>query len=270
MSSLLTKRARCEAHAEKLRIAVAPHKYLPPEILAEVFLHCLHNDPLDGRLEIWECSLDPLPAPWVLSHVCSRWRCIALGEKRLWNSIYYEGNSRRHALLLEAFKRGGQSTLQLEAKESREIHYQTFFREVVPPQSHRITLLLLDVTRATFQDFLLLPSGVFDELECIKLHIRSAYEYSFVPQAPATVFQGAPQLRGVTIPLLKNYSPLDLALPWDQLTYLALIPKSMGLADSFKVLSTNLCECYFSLCPDNEPPTVVPPASIQLPHLRKL
>jgi len=190
----------------------------------------------------------------------------------MWNSIYYEGNSWRHThLLQEAFKRSGQSTLQLEANESgREKLYKSFLREVVLPHSHRITSLLLDITRATFEDLLLLPSGLFDELECIKIHISSTYEYSSMPQA--TVFQGAPQLRRVTIPLSNNHSPLDLALPWDQLTYLALTPNFMELTDSFKVLSlcTNLSECHFCLCPDPEPPTVVPPASIQLPHLRKL
>jgi len=61
-------------------------------------------------------------------------------------------------------------------------------------------------------------------------------------------------------------------LPWNRLTYLALTPTFMELTDSFKVLSlcTNLCECYLCLCPDSKPPTVVPPAIIQLPHLRKL
>ena len=154
--------------------------------------------------------------------------------------------------------------------------YQSFLREVVLPQSHRITSLFLNIGRVAFQDFLLLPSGLFDELECVKIRIQSGdlYPGASSPQPPATVFQGAPRFRRVTIPLLNDHSPLDLALAWDQLTYLALTSKFVELTDAFKILSlcTNLCECYLCLCPDSasEPPTVVPPASIQFPHLRKL
>ena len=99
-SALQKKHARCEAHTEKLRIVVAPYKYLPPELLAKAFLYCLHHDPLDGRLGTLPPS-HPLSAPWVLGHVYSRWRQIALGEHRLWNTIYYERRSRGRVLLLE-------------------------------------------------------------------------------------------------------------------------------------------------------------------------
>ena len=273
LSTLQKQRARCEAHTKKLRIAVAPHKYLPPEILAEVFLHCLYHDPLDGRLAILGRSPHLLPVPLVLGRVCSRWRQIAFGEKRLWNSIHYEGNLRRHVILLqEAFRHSGQSTLQLEAVESRISGlYQSFLHEVVLPQLHRITSLLLDVGGATFQDFLRLPSGLLDELECVKIQIHRGDEYSSSPQAPTTVFQGASRLRRVTIPLLNSRPWLDLTLPWGQLIYLALTYESMELTDSFKVLSLcrNLSECYLCLCPDSDSKPI-PPASIQLPHLRNL
>ena len=271
LSSLVTKRARCRAHTKKLRIAIAPHKYLPPELLAEVFLHCLHHGPLDGRLGILRPSPRPLPAPWVLGHVCSRWRQIALGEKRLWNSIYYEGNSQRHVLLLkEAFRRSGQSTLQLEARESGAKLYKPFLREVIRPELRRITSLFLDIAETTFSNFLMLPSGLVDELECVKIQLCHGHGYLSPP--PATVFQMAPRLQRVTIPLLASHSVLDLALPWDQLTYLALTHGNIELTDSFKVLSlcTNLCECHLSPLPDIKPSPVFPPPSIQLPHLRKL
>jgi len=232
-------------------------------------MHCLHHYPLDGRLTI---PRRLSPVPWVLGHVCSRWRKIALGERRLWNSIYYEGKSRRHVLFLkEAFKYSGQSTLQLEleTRESGEKLNKAFFREVICPQSHRITSLSLGVVPATFRVFLLLPSGLFDELECIKLQIL--WDRVSMSMPPATVFQAAPRLRRVTIPLY-YHSPLDLALPWGQLTYLALTG-DVELTDSFEVLSlcTNLWECHICPSADSGPPIpVFHPASIQLPHLRTL
>ena len=59
------------------------------------------------------------------------------------------------------------------------MHYQkTIFREVIRPQSHRLTSLLLDlVAAATVENFLLLLSGLFDELEYAKLHIPSMQMY---------------------------------------------------------------------------------------------
>ena len=268
LASLQAKRARYEAHTKKLRIAVAPHKYLPPEILAEVFLRCL---PPDGRLGILRRSPRPLPAPWVLGHVCSRWRQIALGEKRLWDSIYYEGNSRRHVVLLkEAFKHSGPSSLQLEARESGDKLFKPFFREVVRPELRRITSLFLAIEEMTFKEFLLLPSGLLDGLECVKIHISPGVGYRSLP--PATVFQKAHRLRRVTIPLFRCHSPLDLALPWDQLTYLALTTEDIELTGLLKALSLcmNLCECYLYPWPDSKRLPVFPPASIQPPHLRKL
>lgn len=223
LSSLMMKSVRYEAHMEKLRIAIAPHKYLLPKILAKVFLHCLHHDPLDRRLVISRRSPHPLPAPWVLGHVCSRPRQIVLREKHLWNSIYYEGNSWRHMILLkEAFRRSGQLMLHLEAREFGGKVYKPFFREVVRPELHRITCLSLDIAKSTFKGFLLLPSGLLDELERVKIQIRPGIGY--ISPLPATVFQKAPRLRRVTTPLLDIHSSLDLALPWDQLTYLAPTP----------------------------------------------
>ena len=214
---------------EKLHIAVAPHKCLPPEILAEVFLYSLYRDPLNGRLGFLDFPPQPLPAPWVLGHVCSRWRQIALGEKRLWSSIYYEENSRGHMLSLqEAFKHSGQSTLWFEARESGKKLDNSFLSEVVLLQSHRITFLFLDVAAATFEDFLVLPSDLFDELECIKLQIRQGSRN--LTRRLATVFQGALHLRRVTTPL-RNRSLMNLALPWEQLAYLTPTPRYIELTD---------------------------------------
>jgi len=101
-------------------------------------------------------------------------------------------------------------------------NYQSFLREVVLPQSHRITFLLLEFIAANaFEGFLLLPPGLFDELECTMLCIpeTSTYEYPGPSVDQATVFQGAPRLQRVTVPLSNEQSLLDLALPWNQLTY---------------------------------------------------
>jgi len=175
---LQNKRARYASHMEKLHMVLAPSKHLPPEILAKIFTPCLEwHDSMSRSLKIpvenvnstWQGQQrpDPLPAlPWILGHICSRWRRIALGEQCLWNSISFTREGQHHLEMLEkAFKRGGQSALQLEATEFpviREI--RPFLGDVVRPQSHQISSLSLHIFPATYRDFLLLPSGLFNEL----------------------------------------------------------------------------------------------------------
>ncbi|KAJ7226604.1 hypothetical protein C8J57DRAFT_1039744, partial [Mycena rebaudengoi] len=46
---------------------------IPPQITSEVFLHC----PLAQRP-------DPMEAPLLLAHICSKWRAIAFSTPALW------------------------------------------------------------------------------------------------------------------------------------------------------------------------------------------
>ncbi|KAJ7780971.1 hypothetical protein B0H16DRAFT_1298893, partial [Mycena metata] len=50
---------------------------LPPEILAQIFLTSVGNPEDYSDIFSWE-------APWLLSHVCGRWRAIALSTPGLW------------------------------------------------------------------------------------------------------------------------------------------------------------------------------------------
>jgi hypothetical protein len=62
---------------------LSPHSpTLPPELLAEIFIHCLPNDDF--------IIPDPTTAPLVLCGVCHRWREIALATPRLWSSLDIE------------------------------------------------------------------------------------------------------------------------------------------------------------------------------------
>ncbi|KAJ7656110.1 hypothetical protein DFH06DRAFT_1046007, partial [Mycena polygramma] len=63
-----------------LRGALSAMRSLPAEILGEIFIICRdesHNDPEHG-------TTDSDYAPMVLTHVCSRWRQVALRMPRLW------------------------------------------------------------------------------------------------------------------------------------------------------------------------------------------
>lgn len=66
----------------RLRVGILSHKNLPPELPAEIFVHCLVGRPV---------SVPPVSylsfTPWNLSRVCSRWRTIALADPRLWTNL---------------------------------------------------------------------------------------------------------------------------------------------------------------------------------------
>ncbi|KAF8628144.1 hypothetical protein AX15_004063 [Amanita polypyramis BW_CC] len=97
--------------------ALAPHRRLPNDILQEIFLWCIEEDPTGDIGVGLDVSSDyvpetseelsdsdlvdeeyfpydgdtedefDLPIQLILSQVCSRWRWIALGTKRMWNDL---------------------------------------------------------------------------------------------------------------------------------------------------------------------------------------
>ncbi|KAG5636207.1 hypothetical protein H0H81_008790 [Sphagnurus paluster] len=60
-----------------LRIALAPHRRLPTEILAQIFVESA-EDYFPHDLSV---------SPWALRSVCSRWRTISLNDIRLWRRL---------------------------------------------------------------------------------------------------------------------------------------------------------------------------------------
>ncbi|KAJ7513094.1 hypothetical protein B0H11DRAFT_17519 [Mycena galericulata] len=64
---------------------IYPILTLPPEITAEIFLHCLPTSTLP--------SPSPLTAPLLPAQVCQQWRQIALDTPRLWRSLAFKGGS---------------------------------------------------------------------------------------------------------------------------------------------------------------------------------
>ncbi|KAI0061468.1 hypothetical protein BV25DRAFT_1785855, partial [Artomyces pyxidatus] len=68
-------------HSINARInALLPVSHIPPEILAHIFLYCVLAD------QEWRNTLPGLG--WIsVTHVCRRWRHIALDNSGLWRHI---------------------------------------------------------------------------------------------------------------------------------------------------------------------------------------
>ncbi|KAJ7466020.1 hypothetical protein FB451DRAFT_1041286, partial [Mycena latifolia] len=67
-------------HIERCVFALAPVRRVPLEILAHIFL-CYTN--LLGKVE----SVEVKNGVWILGHICSYWRAVALSTPDLWTSF---------------------------------------------------------------------------------------------------------------------------------------------------------------------------------------
>lgn len=81
-----------KSYAYKLRSLFHPIRTFPTDILIEIFRHCVPS----SLQAVEEDSLDPKSPPWVLSHVCRRWRAISVSDPHLWCGIYLPLNEYRH------------------------------------------------------------------------------------------------------------------------------------------------------------------------------
>ena len=279
---LQDKQAGYVKDMNKLRPAIAPHKSLPPEIFVEIFLHY--------AAEIAEQVINEAPKycrlsrfPWVLGHICSRWRRIALAEPRIWGTIGVNAGECGDLIMLnEAFRRGGQSQLWLSADEgeNEKYVYDEFLRDVICSQSTRITELSLFVFPETFENFFSLPSESFPMLETVRL-VAKGLGLPWMPGSDASVFRGAERLRRIKIPTPLDVTPvsfpMNLCLCWPHLTHIDFpeISIQVSIAHELMKLCTNLLECNIRLEDNWEtlPPVWIksyPPSSIRIPYLWRL
>jgi len=272
------KRAGYTEDMKKLRPGIAPHKYLPPEILIEIFRYYAAEIAEQVIYETTPLHRHLLQFPWVLGQICSRWRQIVLADPRIWGTIGVTAvEYSNRPMLNEAFRRGGQSRLWLSASEDRDYH--GFLRDVVGSQSKRITELTLFVFGGAFLEFLSLPSDSFPALEAVEL---VPLGFPHIPDSVVSVFQGAARLRridyiGTQLELIPDSFPMNLCLCWPQLTHITFLdmPIQVSIAHELMNSCTNLRECHIYLEENWEtfPPFWIkshPPSSIRVPYLWRL
>jgi len=278
---LQDKRAGYVEDMKKLRPSIAPDKYLPLEILIEIFLQ--YAAEIAEEVKYTTASMDRRLSqfPWVLGRICSRWRQIALAEPRIWGTIGFNATNHDNLpMLSEAFRRGGQSRLWLSASEDVEKYkYVEFLRDIVCSQSKRITDLSLSIFEETFEEFLTLPSDSFPVLEAFQLDMME-HLYPW-PGSDASIFQGATRLRridiGTSLAVTLVSFPMNLCLCWPQLTHINFseISIQVSIAHELMKLCTNLGECHIRLEENWNTLSPVwikshPPSSIPIPYLWRL
>ena len=116
-------------------------------------------------------------------------------------------------MLEKAFERCGRTSIGLKFNG----YHTNLLGNIILPRSSQFRELSLHLGTNVLDEFLRLPLGLFNALECVDL----PYHYSIrIPSEKARVFRGAPKLHRVTIHIIMEELPpflsfpLPLGLPW--------------------------------------------------------
>ncbi|KAJ7140953.1 hypothetical protein C8R44DRAFT_762145 [Mycena epipterygia] len=181
-------------------VASCPILKLPPEIIAEIFLHCLEG-------EVAPHDMSPTPA-FAIIRVCRHWRTIGLSLSRLWCSLKIRNPSRD--LLSLCIGRSAEHPLSLHLTVS-DGDTLLDIQQFLP----RIRGLYLE---CTWKQWNRMAGSQGQQLPLLRALALSAWDEPRAPNQyplPITIFHDAPELREL---YLHSVSPVQVRLPWSQLT----------------------------------------------------
>ncbi|EDQ97995.1 uncharacterized protein LACBIDRAFT_296081, partial [Laccaria bicolor S238N-H82] len=245
-------------------LSIPPIERLPVEILAEIFILCIsHSDhpPLLSSSR----STEP---PILFCHVCKSWQKIASGLPRLWTAAFVctegidlEVQKELPQLLNRWFSHSNQLPLSFKfTSEACHHDYDVMetFTACVTPFASRFchldfdlkhfvcsnptgTYLQLSASQPT-QAQLSYPDILWSTLQFLQLEsviIRGGVDVYADLETP--LFPFAPRLQRLRMDNLSfvGSTPLQLVLPWSQLTHLILV----------NLLESHLWLQLFPMCP---------------------
>ena len=257
-----------EAH----RALLSPVRYLPSEILQEIFLYYA-----DKRGPI-------STMPWRLGHISHRWRRIALSLPSLWDNIpkiyLSESGSERsyvRALICLLQRSGASPTLKLNISRQtsafgglrKGYESPTSIIKKIILHSERIEQLRIEANRTTMP--------LLQRLKGRLPNLRILCVLYYVPAPSIDVFETAPALRQVTLGGLYLDDSVSVLLPWSQITHfederVGRVGKLVLLPSSSLCSLTNL-DIYRPPClyqVDDESALLSPYRPTSLPNLRSL
>ena len=247
------------------RIVVAPISTLPPELLAQIFhFYALEELPWSGGAQ---------KLGWIkVTHVCQRWRQVALGDSLLWARI--TGSSPNARWIFEMLVRARNAPLVIDSAATPVLGILSKF----PQHIFRIReLRLRGLSLLRSQGLREICALEAPALENFELSVSAPYPVTFHQLGVTTLFRGrAPKLR--TLSLSKVSIPWSL-IPRGQLTQLKITlirglsspstPSSDQLLDllinspDLEVLALEFClPTTLFQAPDGQ--------AIHLPHLSRL
>ncbi|KAJ7641210.1 hypothetical protein FB45DRAFT_353757 [Roridomyces roridus] len=235
---LQLERDPCKLRLDSYRYPVLT---LPNEIVSEIFVQFL--PPYPDCPPLWG-----LDSPTTLTHICCKWREIALADPMLWRSLsinsYVDDGDKQLQVVQAWLERSGSCPLSIDLESSHE-YYEA------PPKGYLIATFLhrerwqhgrLDL-RAKEVALIEGPMPLLESLSLAVDHLRYTH--------PATMVGDLPRLRSVTLDDAHHGN----WLPLSQLTALTL--KDMHDTNYFILLqdAVNLVHLYLIQCTRlNSPP----------------
>ncbi|PFH46621.1 hypothetical protein AMATHDRAFT_69473 [Amanita thiersii Skay4041] len=88
IASMNARRDKLIVQLDRCKIALAPYKKLPVDVLQHIFTLCVMDSPYDGIIEFPHPPYrQERPTQVILSHVCAHWRRIVLATPSLWAKL---------------------------------------------------------------------------------------------------------------------------------------------------------------------------------------
>ncbi|KAJ7740449.1 hypothetical protein DFH07DRAFT_839085 [Mycena maculata] len=203
-------------HIERCEFALAPIRRIPTEILEHIFLH--YADLLGDKPD----CVDVKGGVWVLGHICSYWRAVALSTPEIWTRCAFSCDIRcRDApALVEAwFKRAGNRRLAIRfwcrAPDAAPVDngHSPCDKVLRMFKDHRWSDAELQGSPRFF-DMVETGRNNFRSLQ--KLDIRVVVSGNTVHLVTLSTFSAAPRLHDVSLSLTGS-GVLGASLPWNQL-----------------------------------------------------
>lgn len=189
---------------------------------------------------------DRSQCPWVLGHICSRWRQILWGMQEIWANFQIRGQwlGEPTSLCEKGLEKAINDVISRINPQDASLTIQSQAYICTPthilPLIHRIrTLSIQRFTHQQLRLFLELPAGSFDSLKTLEKNLVRSNELA---EIEATAYQIAPNLRRISITLpeyMEHYPPDLLLYPWPKLTYISLINVEL----SPRMICTILRQC---------------------------
>ncbi|KAJ6585447.1 hypothetical protein B0H19DRAFT_1109701 [Mycena capillaripes] len=274
IAQLEARRLELSTYVSEHEALISPVRQLPLDIMREIFIACIPTDQ--------NPIMSAQTAPLLLGHICSAWRAIAFSTPRLWSSIHVAEPHKKlpqhiHDECLQLVKawltRSGALPLSISFYRPPSLDPSPLFDAILSFSArwknisfsgqNGIRLLRSDVPLLQTIEMLHYPVG--DEPVGVETH---------------DFFNGV-GVRKISIGT--NMDPIQLPLPWHQLTTLSLErfndPNNLSLTRQWSLSSStalkilarchSLRECALCLSTGAHE-TVDVPASVELPLLVSL
>ncbi|KAF7371186.1 ABC protein [Mycena sanguinolenta] len=273
LAQLEHQRLSLSKHLARNKSILSPLRRLPDEILVEIFSWTLPSIVTMRR----RGSFDVTQPPWILGHISSRWRAVALASPSLWSlvAVNYTGTvddrlPMPRAMLETQLERALTLKIHFYASEKAAISPQQWMFEFLAAQSTRWEELSISLT-ADLLPLLNRLRGQLPVLSRLWLQWDSARSQ---PKAAAQselidtidCFETAPAL--VDVGIYNEYAFVPVRLPIRQLVRYQLDGPLAVHRRLLEQAARTLVEVHIDLC--FHPPFWVDSDHITIPSLRRL